>query len=337
MALRFQHSSILAILISLILSNNANAASTPQVDFDRMGKVAIAGSFAGLDLYDDAQQSSSSFDPSTSTIFLRGADGGLSPIGSTNSGGSVVAGCSLGGDRLYFGGTFTSVASQSDIANIVAYHPSSKTFSALVGGGVDGPVETLYCDQSSQTLWVGGAFHGPVSGSAGYAGSVAVYTPGSNTWSPPGFGGLSGAVSSIVSNSDSSSLLFGGSFITSYQSSGSNNTNNTAVHNPNVPQSTGSTPFSSSLVPFPLSTADVTAGPSSSQPGLGDIKAIFCPSGPDGPGSTWFAGEGYFSQIIIQDFRALTASGIRLGNTFFDNRSTKTFWYVIFLWTPLQI
>jgi hypothetical protein len=333
MALRFQNSSILAILISLILSNNnANAASTPQVDFDRMGKVAIAGSFAGLDLYDDIQQSPSSFDPSTSTIFLRGSDGGLTPIGATNSGGSVVAGCTLGGDRFYFGGTFTSVASQN-AANIVAYDQSSNTFSALVGGGVDGPVETLYCDQSSQTLWVGGSFHGPASsGSSGYGGSVAVYTPGSNTWSPPGFGGLSGTVSSIVSNSDSSSLLFGGSFITSYQSSGSsNNTNNTAVHNPNVPQSTGSTPFSSSLVPFPLSGADVTAGPSSSQAGLGNITAIFCPSGPDGPGSTWFAGDGYFSQITIRDFRALTASGIRLGNTFFDDRSTTTFWYVPFL------
>jgi len=336
MAQRLRPPSLLLTILtsSLLLGNHAHhaAASVPQVDFDRMGKVAIAGSFAGLDLYDDAQSSSSSFDPSTSTIFLRGADGGLSPIGATNSGGSVLAGCSLGGDQFYFGGTFTSVAGQN-AANIIAYNPSSKSFSALTGGGLDGPVEALYCDRSSQTLWVGGAFHAPTSpAGAAYGGSVAVYTPGSNTWSPPGFGGLSGTVSSIVSNSDSSSLLFGGSFLTSYQSSGSsNNTNLTGVHNPDVPQSTGSTPFSSSLVPFPLSGADVTAGPSSTAAGLGDITAIFCPSGPDGPGSTWLAEDGFFSQIIIRDFRALTASGIRLGNTFFDNRSTKTFWCVPFV------
>ncbi|KIM21794.1 hypothetical protein M408DRAFT_18316 [Serendipita vermifera MAFF 305830] len=312
----------LAVLAPLLYRANA---ATPQVDFDRMGKVAIAGSFAGLDFYSDAQQSSSMFDASTSTIFLRGSDGGLTPIGATNQGGSVIAGCSLGSDKFYFGGTFTSVAGQN-VNNIVAYNPQTSTFSALPGGGLDGAVEALWCDSSSQTLWAGGAFHGPSGDSGnGYSGSVALYTPSSNSWSPPGFSGLSGRVSSIVSNSDSSSLFFGGSFITSYAANGSNNTNITSISNPNVPQSTGSTPFSSSLVPFPLSGAEVTAGPSSSRTGLGDVKNIFCPAGADGPGSTWFAQEGFFSQIIIRDFRALTASGIRLGNTFFDGQSTKTF------------
>ena len=318
----------LGVLAPLLLGIHHANAATPQVDFDRMGKVAIAGSFAGLDLYSDAQHSSSTFDASTSTIFLRGSDGGLSPIGSTNAGGSVVAGCSLGSDKFYFGGTFSSVAGQN-VNNIVAYNPQTLSFSALSGGGLDGPVQSLWCDSSSQTLWAGGAFHGPTGSTSGYSGSVALYTPSSNSWSPPGFAGLPGPVSSIVSNADTSSLFFGGSFVTSYASNGSsnNNTNITGISNPNVPQSTGSTPFSSSLVPFPLSGAEVVAGPSSSRQGLGDIKSILCPAGADGPGSTWFAQEGFFSQITIRDFRALTASGIRLGNSFFDNQATKTFWY----------
>lgn len=320
----------LAVLAPLLYSANA---ATPQVNFDRMGKVAIAGSFAGIDLYSDAQQSSSTFDPATSTIFLRGSDGGLTPIGSTNQGGSVITGCSLGNDKFYFGGTFSSVSGQN-ANNIVAYNPQTLSFSVLPGGGLDGPVETLWCDSSSQTLWAGGAFHGPSGGGGiGYSGSVALYTPSSNSWSPPGFAGLPGRVSSIVSNSDTSSLFFGGSFITSYASNGSNNTNITGINNPNVPQSTGSTPFSSSLVPFPLSGAEVVAGPSSSRTGLGDIKSILCPAGADGPGSTWFAQEGFFSQITIRDYKALSASGIRLGNTFFDGQSTKTFWYVGSRWT----
>jgi hypothetical protein len=316
---RLHRRQLLPVYALLVLG--ANAAS-PQVDFDRMGKVAVAGSFAGLDLYDSQQSSSSSFDPSTSTIFLRGSDGGLTPIGTTNSGGSVVTGCSLD-NNFYFGGSFSSVSGQN-AANIVAYNPNTRQFSALSGGGVDGPVEALHCDSSSKTLWVGGAFDGPSSGTSGYSGSVAVYTPSSNSWAPPGFGGLAGTVASIVSNADSSSLLFGGSFITSYQSG----SNNTSISNPNVPQSTGSTPFSSSLVPFPLSGAEVVSGPSSTRTGLGDINVIFCPSGADGPGSTWFAREGSYASIIVRDFQALTASGIRLGNTFFDGQSTTTFWYV---------
>ncbi|KAG8833639.1 hypothetical protein FRC18_003299 [Serendipita sp. 400] len=289
-----------------------------------MGKVAIAGSFAGLDLYSSDGGPSASFDATTSTIFLRSADGGLSPIGSTNAGGSVVAGCSLG-DSFYFAGSFSSVSGQN-AANIVSYNPSTSKFTALAGGGLDGAVEAIYCDSSSKSVWAGGAFHGPSSGASGYSGSVAVYTPSSNSWAPPGFGGLSGPVMSIVSNTDSSSLLFGGSFLTSYQSGSTTPNNNvTSVSNPNVPQSSGSTPFSSSLVPFPLGGAEITAGPSSSRAGLGDINAILCPSGEDGPGSTWFGREGSYNTIIIRNFQAMTARGIRLGNTFFDGQSTSVF------------
>ena len=315
--------SILAVLLASALAANA---ATPRVDFDRMGKVAVAGSFAGLDLYDSQQAASSSFDPSTSTIFLRGNQGGLTPIGATNAGGSVTAGCALG-DNFYFGGSFSSVAGQN-AANIISYNPSSQKFTALSGGGLDGPVEALHCESSAKTVWVGGRFRGPSSGTSGYSGSVAVYTPSSNSWSPPGFGGLAGSVASIVSNADSSSLLFGGSFVTSYQSGSTTNNINTTISNPNVPQSSGSTPFSSSLVPFPLSSAEITAGPSSSRQGLGDINAILCPRGADGPGNTWLAREGSFTSIIIRDFKALMARGIRLGNTFIDGQSTKTFWYV---------
>ncbi|KAG8826999.1 hypothetical protein FRC19_006237 [Serendipita sp. 401] len=316
-----RYPQIIAVLTSFVLGTNA---ALPQVDFDRMGKVAIAGSFAGLDLYSSDGGPSASFDATTSTIFLRSADGGLSPIGSTNAGGSVVAGCSLG-DSFYFAGSFSSVSGQN-AANIVSYNPSTSKFTALAGGGLDGAVEAIYCDSSSKSVWAGGAFHGPSSGASGYSGSVAVYTPSSNSWAPPGFGGLSGPVMSIVSNTDSSSLLFGGSFLTSYQSGSTTPNNNvTSVSNPNVPQSSGSTPFSSSLVPFPLGGAEITAGPSSSRAGLGDINAVLCPSGEDGPGSTWFGREGSYNTIIIRNFQAMTARGIRLGNTFFDGQSTTVF------------
>jgi len=297
-------------------------AALPKVDFGRMGKVGVAGSFAGIDLYNDNQssQQQTTFDPTTSTLFLRAQDGGLTPIGSTNVGGRVVTGCSIG-NVFYVGGTFTTLGG-TNTANIAAYSPSTNKIAQLADGGLDGPVSALHCDEKNGLLWVGGSFRAPITGNtAGFAGSVATYNPSSNTWSPPPFAGLTGGVNTIVPTTSNSELLFGGSFITSY----GNGTNTTSVSNPNVPTSSGSTTFSHSLVPFPLANADIDASPSSTQPGLGNITNILCPAGPDGVGNTWFAEDNFKSIVTIRTNKQLSASGLRLGNTFFNGRSTTTF------------
>ena len=297
-------------------------AALPKVDFGRMGKVGVAGSFAGIDLYNDNQssQQQTTFDPTTSTLFLRAQDGGLTPIGSTNVGGRVVTGCSIG-NVFYVGGTFTTLGGTNTV-NIAAYSPSTNKIAQLADGGLDGPVSALHCDEKNGLLWVGGSFRAPITGNtAGFAGSVATYNPSSNTWSPPPFAGLTGGVNTIVPTTSNSELLFGGSFITSY----GNGTNTTSVSNPNVPTSSGSTTFSHSLVPFPLANADIDASPSSTQPGLGNITNILCPAGPDGVGNTWFAEDNFQSIVTIRTNKQLSASGLRLGNTFFNGRSTTTF------------
>jgi hypothetical protein len=311
------------VLSLLALQTIPAYGALPKVNFERMGKVGVAGSFAGIDLYNDNQssQQQTTFDPTTSTLFLRAQDGGLTPIGSTNAAGRVVAGCNLG-NTFYVGGTFTTLGG-TNAANVAAYSSSTNKIAQLAGGGLDGPVSALHCDEKNDLLWVGGSFHAPTTGdTTGFAGSVATYHPSSNTWSAPPFAGLSGGVNSIAPTTDDSALLFGGSFITSYANTV---TNVTSVTNPNVPPSSGSTTFSHSLVPFPLSNADIDANPSSTLPGLGNITNILCPAGPDGVGNTWFAEGGFKAVLTIRTNKQLNARGLRLGNTFFGSRSTTTF------------
>ncbi|KAJ3794740.1 cortical protein marker for cell polarity-domain-containing protein [Lentinula aff. detonsa] len=278
-----------------------------------MGKVGLAGAFSGLDLF---QNNSHTFDSTTSTLLQRASNGTLSPLASTNSGGRISAGCTLD-DSFYFAGSFSSIGSTS-ASNIASYTPSSGKFLVLGSNGPNGEVDAVFCDAKNKKVWAGGSFTSPGA-------AVAVWDTSSNTWSKPPFNGLTGAegrVLSITSNSSGSSLFFAGSFITSFQGNGTvlNSTNN-----PNVPFSPGASPFSSSLVPIPLQGAQIVGSPSSTEADFSNITNILCPSGSDGPGNSWFAGDGNQAVITVRDFSSLQASGVRLGNTFQSNHGTVGF------------
>lgn len=287
------------------------SASLPLVDFDRMGQVALTGAFAGLDLFDDSNPTS--FDPSVSSLLTRTSQGALSSIASTNSGGSISSACAMN-DVYYIAGFFSSIGNIST-GYIASYSLSSGTFSGLGSGGPDGPVSAVYCDSSNNNVWVGGQFSSP-----GY--SVAVWNSKSSSWSAPPFNGLNGPVSSITSNASDTSLFFTGSFTTSFSGGG------TAINNnPNVPYSQGASPFSSSLVPISLQGAEIIAAPSSADPQFSNIQAILCPAGPDGSGNTWLAAAGSAALITIRTFTAMSAYGVRIGNTFLSGYGTTAFRY----------
>lgn len=304
--------SVLASLVALSALDVVQCA-LPRVDFDRMGKVGLFGDFAGLDWFNDT--SSLSLDPSSSSLLSRSSDGSLSLVGSTNSGGSIHGGCALK-NVFYLAGQFSSFGSTT-AQYIASYTPSSGKISALGSGGPNGVIRSVYCDTNNNRVWVGGEFSSPSS-------LVAVWNPSSSSWSAPPFGGLSannnGQVLSIFPNSSDSSLLFAGSFGTSFQGGGINSTNN-----PNVPYSPGASPFSSSLVPVPLEDVEVDPSSSSSESNFQDIRNILCPTGNDGPGQSWFALDGNAAVITVRTFSSLSAAGIRLGNTFLDGRGTTAF------------
>jgi hypothetical protein len=312
--------ALLLLVATVALAPRPAAAALPQVDFDKMGKVGLAGSFAGIDVFSAAAPA---LDPSAGTVLTHFANGSLAVLAATNAGGSVLATCTLA-DTVYFAGNFSALAGVA-AANVAAYTPASASFAALGSGGPAGPVAALYCDTANNKVWAGGKFAAP-------ARSVAVWDPKASAWAPPPFGGLSGAqaeVLAISSNASGSSLLFAGSFITAFAGNGSvvNNTNN-----PNVPFSAGASPFSSSLVPVPLSGAEVDGAQSSTTAGFSSISNILCPAGPDGAGNTWFAADGNTAVITARAFRFLSASGLRLGNTFLDGRGTTQFSSVLTMW-----
>ncbi|KAI0302566.1 cortical protein marker for cell polarity-domain-containing protein [Russula brevipes] len=259
------------IIVLLALLNVARAVS-PLVDFDRMGTVGLVGAFAGLDFF-NSSSANIAFDPSTSTVLSRSADGELTRIASTDAGGTVSAGCAMG-NTYYVAGNFSSIGNTA-VSNVASYDPASGKFSALGSGGPNGQVRALYCDSTRNTLWAGGHFSSPAS-------AVAVWDTKASSWSAPPFGNLTGGtaeVFSITTNASQASLFFAGSFITAFGNGTLNTTNN-----PNVPFSQGATPFSSSLVPIPLETAQIQGSPSSSDPSFSNIQNILCPAGNDGPG-----------------------------------------------------
>lgn len=298
-------------LLALCLSSHVVFAALPQVDFDRMGKVGLAGAFAGLDLF---HNSSIPFDPTASTILSRASDGALTRLASTNQAGSVLAGCALDG-TFYLGGSFSSIAGTS-ASNIASYTSSSGAFAPLGSNGPNGPVNAIFCDAKDGKVWVGGNFTSPGS-------SVAVWDIKSSLWQKPPFVGLSGPVLSITTNSSDASLFFAGSFITSFQDGAAVALNGT--NNPNVPFSPGATPYSSALVPVPLQQAQVDGSPSSINNQFSNIKTILCPSGPDGPGNTWFAADGNEALVTVRTFTFMSIRGIRLGNTFLNGSGTSSF------------
>ncbi|KAH9978864.1 cortical protein marker for cell polarity-domain-containing protein [Lactifluus volemus] len=299
-------------LLSLLALLNVVRADVPLVDFDRMGTVGLVGAFAGLDFFNSS--ANLTFDPSTSTLLLRSPHGALTRIASTSAGGIISAGCAIG-NTYYIAGEFSSIGTVT-ASNVASYNPAAGTFAALGKGGPNGPVNALFCDSTHNKLWAGGHFTTPAS-------AVAVWDTGSSSWSAPPFGGLTGVaaeVLSITTNSSQASLFFSGSFVAPFQGAALNTNNN-----PNVPFSSGATPFSSSLVPIPLQTAQIEGSPSSIDPNFSQIQNILCPTGNDGPGQTWFAADGSSAQITARTFQYISASGIRLGNTFLNGRGTTEF------------
>jgi len=309
--MKYNHINSATLVLSLFTRLHVVSSALPRVDYDRMGKVGLVGAFAGLDWANS--NSSLSLDSTTSTLLSRSSDGSLTRVGSTNAGGSIAAGCALD-DVFYVAGEFSSFAN-TGAQNIASYKPSSNAVAALGSGGPNGRIHAIFCDTENKQVWVGGNFTSPAS-------LVAVWHVGSSSWSAPPFGGLSGAdVLSISTNSSQSSLLFAGSFITSFQGNGTIN----GTNNPNVPFSSGASPYSSSLVPVPLQNAQIDASPSSTNSQFSNIQNVLCPTGDDGPGHTWFSSDGSTAVITVRAFSSIGASGIRLGNTFLDGRGTTGF------------
>jgi len=120
--------------------------------------------------------------------------------------GQIRAICTLGEKDVYLGGYFTDLDGHK--TNYIArYHIDTKVIEQL-GAGLDGPVNTLYCDPKTNTVVAGGNFDGTADGSV-TSSSLIIWEGNSSKWRPAFNTGLNGPVHKIRSQPDGTLILTG--------------------------------------------------------------------------------------------------------------------------------
>ncbi|CDU25719.1 uncharacterized protein SPSC_05890 [Sporisorium scitamineum] len=301
---------------------SASIANFPSIDFDLLGAVSIAGSFAGIELWNQTGSSASpnaTYDSAASSLLSRANNGSVSFISATEQGGTIRAICQMQSspNTVFVAGNFFSIGGTS-VSNIASYNPASNTFSNMAGG-LDGTVQALFCDNDHQQLIVGGSFSGPVHGKTDrYLGNVAQWDVAASAWNPVDFGGLDGTVNTITAGGNNSLVRFGGSFDTRFASVGGASGSASGTN-------TSASSLTAALTPLSLGQVEFVGGPSSSDAGFDNPAQILCPQGPDGSGNSYLFEDGVDGRLTARAFRALNVRAIRLGNTFVDGRGTRTF------------
>ncbi|KAK4127076.1 hypothetical protein N657DRAFT_566919 [Parathielavia appendiculata] len=294
--------SVIAFAASPASAVTFTPAPSPNLDLSQLGRVALAGDFSGISLYQFEEQNEHSFRSNGSEKLLARMPNGLfAPIVNTDA--TIRTMCALDTDNgtvVVLGGNFTSIrgpdhgapAMQSNA--IALFNPTTAAVTPLPG--LSGSVNALLCDQDRNTVYLGGSFVGANS-------TNALAWESGRSWVNLPFAGFNGPVMSITKAS-SGNIIFGGKF--------------TGLGNASTP----STPDGQVIN---LSTASISAGFSSTTLGFSDPRNIICKtSGGDGAGNTWLLSDnvaGFWQATFKHGFRP---TKLRLYNTHQDGRGTKT-------------
>jgi hypothetical protein len=202
-------------LLSFSLLSHALYQPLPEFDLSGFEQVAVAGQYSGLSYVEDTNQFNHA---DHGTILSLNSNATFGIRSAVN--GKITAACSLPGVNgtldMYIAGNF-SISNGSMIPsmmNIAKYNYDSNTVSPL-DQGLDGPVNALLCDITTNAVYVGGNFKAPISelnDSAQFAefgGNVAVWQ--NSSWHSVPWKGLNGPVNSIV-RTQYGSIVFGGQF-----------------------------------------------------------------------------------------------------------------------------
>lgn len=279
-----------------------NPAPPANLDFSNLGRIAIAGDFNGISLYEYEGQISKPLPTNGSEALLaRLPNGALAPIVSTDA--SIRAMCLLHNDDgklkgVVIGGNFTSIDGTQSTA-IALFNPNTTEISPLKG--LEGEVNALYCDDSRKTVYIGGNFKASNS-------TNAIAWTDADGWSNLPFAGFNGQVNAI-SKTSNGHIVFGGSF------TGLGNT---------------STPSQPDSQIINLSGGKVTATNGATTNGFSDPKNIVCSAGTDGPGSTWLAADNLPATWQADFGFTFQPTKLRLYNTRQEGRGTKTFRFLAF-------
>jgi hypothetical protein len=289
------------LALSLLFAAPAAAISfksvpSPHLNIDDLGRVAFAGDFDSISLYQYEGQSQQS-PGRTGALLSRYPNGVFAPINSTDA--DIQAMCAIqtnGAERIVFAGNFTSVGKLPTPGGIAMLNPVDGTVEAM--DGLTGSVNTLYCDPKENQVYVGGFFTGSNSSNA------IVWKDG---WQDLSFQGFNGAIHSITKGPNGN-IIFGGEF----NGLGGNATIVAAENNTQL---------------IPVTNANISAQTSSGLPGFTQPVDITCKSdfSASGSGQTWLLADtapGFWKAEFGFGFRP---TSLRLWNTDFEGRGTKTF------------
>ena len=284
---------------------NFDPVSPPSLDLSKMGRVVLTGDFDAISLYSYQQQTERVYNTNGSqSIVTQRPNGDFATT--VTSDGSINSMCpfvmkdgTLAG--VVVGGNFTSIGGQES-RGVAMYDPSTQEITALPG--LNGTVNVLWCDQETNTVYVGGKFTGGNS-------TNAIAWVGTAGWSDLPFTGFNGQVNEIR-GAPNGNMIFAGSF------TGLGNKNATTVVHKDQQI-------------INLSSANVTAEFSSAASGFSEPGNIVCKTGgQDGAENTWLLEDntpGSWKANLSFGFRP---TKLRLWNTNQDGRGTETFRFTAF-------
>jgi len=296
----FRLSLLLTALAQFSGAITFNAVPSANLDFSQLGRVALAGDFDGISLYEYEGQNENGFSNNGSqSVMARYPDGGFGNLVTADA--SIKALCTfIMQDGTMAGviaaGNFTSLGGLETIA-LALINPNTSAVTQLTG--LSGQVNALYCDQTTNSVYVGGSFKGANS-------TNAIAWVGTAGWTNLPFNGFNGPVSSITKAANGN-IIFGGTF------TGLGNASAPAILDGQI---------------INISSGNISSGSTTTTAGFNDPQNIICKTnGTDGPGNTWLLADntpGYWRADFEFGFEP---TKLRLWNTHQDGRGTKTWRY----------
>ncbi|KAL1860580.1 hypothetical protein VTK73DRAFT_7269 [Phialemonium thermophilum] len=291
------------LLPSSIRAISFTPAPSANIDLSQLGRVAVAGDFSGISLFQFEEQGESSLSANGSQALLaRLPNKVFVPVVKTDA--SIQTMCAFGASNgtvtsVVVGGNFTSLGGQQSAA-IGLFNPNTSEITPLPG--LSGQVNALLCDDDTDTVYAGGNFVGANS-------TNAIAWSEKTGFANLPFAGFNGPVTSITKLSNGN-IVFGGSF--------------TGLGNATSPSQPDGQLIN-------LSSATITSGSSSTAAGFSDPRNIVCKtSGVDGAGNTWLLQDqtaGFWQASFDFGFRP---TKLRLWNTHQEGRGTKTWRFTAF-------
>jgi hypothetical protein len=272
---------------------------SPNLDLSQLGRVALAGDYDSISLYEYVGQNENAFNANGSqALITRYPNGAFQTLDMTDA--YIQTMCPFVKDGqlqgVVVGGNFTSLGGVQ-AQGIALWNPDTQEATAL--SGLSGQVKALYCDDESGTVYVGGSF----TTQGGDSTNAMAWTTG---WTNLPFAGFNGPVSSIAKNS-AGNIVFGGSF------SGLGNT---------------STPTEPDIQVINLSSGNITSEGSTTRSGFSDPYQIICSANKsEDSGNSWLLQDetrGFWQGDYAFGFNP---TKLRLYNTEQDGRGTKTFYF----------